>query len=222
MRFFVFLFLMVEILVSYEVYQGIAPQSTYHSLYETRKNRLLGVYGTYNKVESDANLGIVGFDSQNHDLDEKPFGFGIKAGYLLSPNHRILLGFENTLKKNGFSYRTLTLGYSFTPQIPNTQSWRLLLGVEAGLAFGKFDSGSFVINNSAMGKLDYTGLTYGVRAGAIYEMQFGELEFGIQSKRLDFGEESSSVLINDAPTGTSLDLSDTSSTGIYFGYNFLF
>ena len=133
-----------------------------------------------------------------------------------------MLGFENTLKKNGFSYRTLTLGYSFTPRIPNTQSWRLLLGVEAGLAFGKFDSGSFVINNSAMGKLDYTGLTYGVRAGAIYEMQFGELEFGIQSKRLDFGEESSSVLINDAPTGTSLDLSDTSSTGIYFGYNFLF
>lgn len=227
-RFLVFLLLAVEVLVAYEAYQGAASapqvsyQSTNHPLYEERKNRLLGVYGTFNKVESDANLGISGFDSQRHDLDEKPFGFGIKAGYLLSPNHRILLGFEHNLKKNGFSYRTLTLGYAFTPRIPNTQNWRLLLGVDAGLAFGSFDSGSFVINESAMGKLDYTGITYGVRAGAIYEMPFGELEFGIQSRRLDFGDESSSVLINDTPTSTNLDLSDTSSTGIFFGYNYLF
>ncbi len=227
MRFLVFLFLAVKVLNGYESYQEtIAPQASYqsfnHPLYEERKNRLLGVYGTFNRVESDARLNISGFDSQKHDLDEKPFGFGIKVGYLLSSNHRILLDFEHHLKKNGFSYRTMTLGYAFTPRIPNTQNWRLLLGVDMGLAFGNFDSGSFVVNESAMGKLDYTGLTYGVRAGVIYEMQFGELEFGIQSRRLDFGDENSSVLINDAQTSTNLDLSDTSSTGIFFGYSYLF
>ena len=224
MKIVFFLALFVNLFFGYEVYQNTAssPQTSYHPLYEERRNRLLGVYGTFNKVESDANLNISGFASQNHDLSEKPFGFGLQMGYLLSQNHRILVNFENTLKKNGFSYRSLTLGYAFTPRIPSTQKWRLLLGVNAGIAFGSFDSGSFVINDSAMGKLDYTGLTYGVKAGAIYETRFGELEFGIQSRRLDFGDESSSVIINDTPTGTNLDLSETSNTGFFFGYNFLF
>ncbi|KPH54799.1 hypothetical protein HPU229334_12040 [Helicobacter pullorum] len=224
MKIVFFLALFVNLFFGYEAYQNTAssPQASYHPLYEERRNRLLGVYGTFNKVESDANLNISGFASQNHDLSEKPFGFGLQMGYLLSQNHRILVNFENTLKKNGFSYRSLTLGYAFTPRIPSTQKWRLLLGVNAGIAFGSFDSGSFVINDSAMGKLDYTGLTYGVKAGAIYETRFGELEFGIQSRRLDFGDESSSVIINDTPTGTNLDLSETSNTGFFFGYNFLF
>ena len=224
MKIVFFLALFVNLFFGYEAYQNTAssPQASYHPLYEEQRNRLLGVYGTFNKVESDANFNISGFASQNHDLSEKPFGFGLQMGYLLSQNHRILVNFENTLKKNGFSYRSLTLGYAFTPRIPNTQKWRLLLGVNAGIAFGSFDSGSFVINDSAMGKLDYTGLTYGVKAGAIYETRFGELEFGIQSRRLDFGDESSSVIINDTPTGTNLDLSETSNTGFFFGYNFLF
>ncbi|CAM2814475.1 hypothetical protein [Helicobacter burdigaliensis] len=193
-----------------------------HPLLEQRKKRLLGVYGMGNIVESDAKLSIEGFATQKHDLEERPLGFGLQAGYLLSENHRILLGYEKSLKKNGFAYTSATLGYAFTPRLPNTSRWRALLGANAGLAFGKFDRGSFVVNNSAMDELSYTGITYGVRLGAIYESNYGELEFGVQSKRLDFGEEASNVLINDTRTGTKLDLSETSSTGFFFGYNYLF
>ena len=101
MKIVFFLALFVNLFFGYEAYQNTAssPQASYHPLYEERRNRLLGVYGTFNKVESDANLNISGFASQNHDLSEKPFGFGLQMGYLLSQNHRILVNFENTLKK---------------------------------------------------------------------------------------------------------------------------
>ncbi|PZT48093.1 hypothetical protein B6S12_05520 [Helicobacter valdiviensis] len=193
-----------------------------HPLLEQRKKRLLGVYGMGNIVESDAKLSIEGFATQTHNLEERPLGFGLQAGYLLNENHRIILGYEKSLKKNGFAYTSATLGYAFTPRLPNTSRWRALLGANAGLAFGKFDRGSFVVNNSAMDELSYTGITYGIKLGAIYESNYGELEFGVQSKRLDFGEEASKVLINDTQTGTKLDLSQTSSTGFFFGYNYLF
>ena len=199
-----------------------APRSTYHPLYEQRRNRLLGIYGSYAKSSSDADLHIEGYESQTHNLNEKQFGFGVQAGYLLSENHRILANFEHHLKKNGFSYQVLTLGFALTPKIPNTTDWRALLGVNVGLARAKFDSGSFVIADSAMGSLDYTGLTYGIKAGAIYALGNGELEFGIQARRLNFGEETSSVNINDTESETKLDLSQTSSIDVYVGYNFLF
>ena len=98
MKIVFFLALFVNLFFGYEAYQNTAssPQASYHPLYEERRNRLLGVYGTFNKVESDANLNISGFASQNHDLSEKPFGFGLQMGYLLSQNHRILVNFENT------------------------------------------------------------------------------------------------------------------------------
>lgn len=199
-----------------------APQSTYHPLYEERRNRLLGIYGSYSKSDSDADLHIAGYESQTHSLSEKQFGFGVQAGYLLSENHRILANFEHHLKKNGFSYQVLTLGFAWTPKIPNTTDWRALLGLNAGLAQAKFDSGSFVIAESAMGSLDYMGFTYGVKAGAIYALGNGELELGIQARRLNFGEEKSSVNINGTESATKLDLSQTSSIDVYVGYNFLF
>lgn len=199
-----------------------APQSTYHPLYEQRRNRLLGVYGSYTKTDSDADLHIAGYESQTHSLSEKQFGFGVQAGYLLSENYRILANFEHYLKKNGFSYQLLTIGFAITPKIPNTLNWRALLGFNAGLAQGKFDSGSFKIEEESMGSLDYTGFTYGVKAGAIYALQNGELEFGIQARRINFGEEASSVNIQGNETSTKLDLSQTSSVGVYMGYNFLF
>lgn len=73
-----------------------------------------------------------------------------------------------------------------------------------------------------MGKLKYTGFTYGVKAGTIYQTTYGELELGIQARRLNFGKANSSIPINDVPTSTTLDLSETSSTGLFLGYNFLF
>ncbi|MDY3112803.1 MAG: hypothetical protein SOW25_00560, partial [Helicobacter sp.] len=142
--------------------ENFTPTANYtkqntHPLYNARRNKLLGIYGAYNKATSDAKLNIEGAGEQSHDLDEKQYALGIQAGYLLSPLHRILANYEYNFKKNGFSYQIFTLGYAFTPQIPNTQNWRLLLGANAGLALGKFDSGSFVINDSAMGGLSYTG-----------------------------------------------------------------
>ncbi|WP_297814160.1 hypothetical protein [uncultured Helicobacter sp.] len=199
-----------------------APQSTYHPLYEQRRNRLLGVYGSYSKSDSDADLHITGYESQVHSLSEKQFGFGVQVGYLLSENHRILASFEHYLKKNGFSYQVLTLGYALTPKIPNTTNWRALFGINAGLTQAKFDSGSFKIGEDSMDSLDYMGFTYGVKAGAIYALQNGELEFGIQARRLNFGEEESQVNIQGNETPTKLNLSQTSSINLYMGYNFLF
>ena len=197
-------------------------QSNEHPLYQERKNRLLGVYGTFNKAQSDANLNISGFEPQTHDLDEKQFGIGIQFGYLLDANNRVLVNLEHNFKENGFSYQLLTLGYAFTPQLPNSTNWRLLLGVNAGLALGKFDSGGFVINDSAVEKLSYTGITYGVKAGLIRTFASGELEFGVQARRLDFGEESGAVAINGNLSSVNLDLSKTSAIGVYMGYNILF
>ncbi|WP_299549198.1 hypothetical protein [uncultured Helicobacter sp.] len=197
-------------------------QSDEHPLYTERKNRLLGVYSTYNKAKSDAKLSISGFETQNHNLSEKQFGIGIVFGYLLDSNNRLLASFEHHFKQNGFSYQLLTLGYAFTPKLPNSTQWRLILGVNAGLALGKFESGSFVINDSALDKLSYTGLTYGVKGGFIRTFHSGELEFGLQARRLDFGEESGSLTLNNNPSSANLDLSETSSLGFYLGYNFLF
>ncbi|WDL74570.1 hypothetical protein IP360_06985 [Helicobacter winghamensis] len=197
-------------------------QSDEHPLYTERKKRLLGIYGTYNRAKSDATLSISGFEAQKHNLSEKQFGVGIQIGYLLDSNNRVLANFEYHLKQNGFSYQLLTLGYAFTPQLPNSTNWRLLLGVNAGLALGKFDSGSFVINDSALEKLSYTGLTYGVKGGLIRTFNSGELEFGVQARRLDFGEESGSLTLNNNPSSANLDLSKTSNLGVYLGYNLLF
>ncbi|TLD80339.1 hypothetical protein LS70_009160 [Helicobacter sp. MIT 11-5569] len=197
-------------------------QNDEHPLYTQRKNRLLGVYGTYNKTKSDATLSISGFETQDHSLSEKQFGVGIQIGYLLNANNRILANFEHHLKENGFSYQLLTLGYAFTPQLPNSRNWRLLLGVNAGIALGKFDSGGFVINDSALEKLSYTGLTYGVKGGLIRTFNNGELEFGVQARRLDFGEENGNLDLNGNPSSVNLDLSKTSAIGVYLGYNILF
>ena len=56
MKIVFFLALFVNLFFGYEAYQNTAssPQTSYHPLYEERRNRLLGVYGTFNKVESDA------------------------------------------------------------------------------------------------------------------------------------------------------------------------
>lgn len=189
-----------------------------HPLYEERKNKLFGVYGTFNKAESDAKLNINAI-TQTHKLTEKQFGLGLQFGYLLSQNHRILANLEHHLKKNGFSYQLLTLGYAFTPKIPNTEHWRLLLGINVGLAQGNFDSGSFVINDSALETLKFTGFTFGVKAGAIYTASYGELEFGIQARRLNFGAKNSTLATGES---VRLDLGQTSTLGGYIGYNFLF
>ena len=193
-----------------------------HPLYKERKNRLLGVYGTFDKAQSDATLNISGFNAQTHNLDEKQFGIGIQLGYLMDANNRLLVNLEHHFKEHGFSYQLLTLGYAFTPQLPNSTNWRLLLGINAGLALGKFDSGGFVINNSAVEKLSYTGVTYGAKAGFIRTFSSGELEFGMQARRLNFGEESGAVSINGNPSRVNLDLSKTSAIGFYMGYNILF
>ena len=197
-------------------------QENEHPLYLERKKRLLGVYGSYNKADSDARLNISGFEAQNHNLNEKQFGIGIQFGYLLDANNRLSANFEHHLKRNGFSYQLLTFGYAFTPQLPNSINWRLLLGVNAGIALGEFDSGSFVVNDSALEKLSYTGLTYGIKGGFIRAFNAGELEFGVQARRLDFGEESSALTLNGNPSSANLDLSKTSSIGVYLGYNILF
>ncbi|MBX7490827.1 hypothetical protein [Helicobacter turcicus] len=197
-------------------------QNDEHPLYTERKKRLLGVYGTYNKAKSDATLSISGFETQNHSLSEKQLGVGIQFGYLLNSNNRILANFEHHLKQNGFSYQLLMLGYAFTPQLPNSRNWRLLLGVNAGLALGKFDSGSFVVNDSALEKLSYTGLTYGIKGGLIRTFSNSELEFGIQARRLNFGEKGSNIALNGNPSSANLDLSETSTLGVYLGYNILF
>ncbi len=191
-----------------------APKSTYHPLYEQRRNRLLGVYGSYAKSNSDAEITLAGFPSTEHSLSEKQFGFGVQVGYLLSENYRVLANFEHYLKKNGFSYQLLTFGFALTPKIPNTTDWRALFGVNAGLLQGKFDSGSFVVNDIAMDSLDFLGFTYGVKAGLIYELESGEIEFGIQARRLNFGEEENHNI--------KLDLGKTSSINVSMGYNFLF
>lgn len=212
-------------ILGYQGYQSsniISPQASYHPLYEQRRNRLLGIYGMSNTTNSDAMLSIVGNNPQDHSLSEKFSGIGLVVGYLLNPNHRILLNFENFFKKNGFSYQTFTLNYAFTPQIPNTINWRLLLSASAGIALAQFNEGSFVVNDSAMGKLKYTGFTYGVKAGTIYKISYGELEFGIQARRLDFGAKNNNISINNISTPATLDLSETSSTGLFLGYNFLF
>ena len=225
MRLLVLFIFLSSFTLGYQSYQPpntISPQVSYHPLYEQRRNRLLGIYGVSNKTNSDATLSITGNNPQNHSLSEKLSGIGLVVGYLLNPNHRILLNLENFFKKNGFSYQTFTLNYAFTPQIPNTIKWRLLLSANAGIALANFNEGSFVVNNSAMGKLKYTGFTYGVKAGTIYQTTYGELELGIQARRLNFGEANSSIPINDVPTSTTLDLSETSSTGLFLGYNFLF
>ena len=79
-----------------------------------------------------------------------------------------------------------------------------------------------MINDSAVEKLSYTGITYGVKAGLIRTFASGELEFGVQARRLDFGEESGAVAINGNPSSVNLDLSKTSAIGVYMGYNILF
>lgn len=191
------------------------------TLYYTFKH-LFGVYGTYNKAKSHAILAINGFDPQEHSLDEKQFGFGIQFGYLLDFNNRILGNLEHNLKHNGFSYQLLTIGYSFTPQLPNQTHWRLALGINAGLALGKFDHGSFVVNNSALEKLSYWGLTYGVKGGFIHTLSKGELEFGLQARRLDFGKKDGNLMLNGSLSPTSLNLSRTSNVGFYLGYNVFF
>lgn len=192
-----------------------------HPLYEERRNKLLGIYGSYAKADSDSKMNIGGI-KQDHNLKENHTSFGIQGGYLFSENHRILLDFAYYLKKNGFSYDTFTLGYAFTPKLPTFENWRAIFGVNAGFAMAKFSKGSFQVGESSMGELNYSGITYGVKAGLLYELPYGELEFGIAARRLDFGEESDSVLVNDAPTPTSLDLSKTSNLSWYFGYNHLF
>lgn len=222
-RFLLILVFIVSFGFGYEQRNGVyASQSNTHPLYQERRNRLLGIYGIYNLTDSDAELQIAGFDTQRHDLSEKQFGFGVQGGYLLNENHRILANFEYNLKKNGFSYQTLTLGYAFTPRLPNTTNWRGLLGVNAGLAKAKFDSGSFVVDDNSMGSLDFTGFTYGVKAGAIYEMGNGELEFAVSASRLNLGEEEDSIEVQGNPTNTKLDLGQTSNISLSVGYNFLF
>lgn len=201
---------------------GYAYQSQNHPLLEQRRNKLLGIYGSFARAESDSKLSIEGFDTQNFDLSENQLGLGIQIGYLLSSNHRILLDLGHFFKKNGFSYDIFTLGYAFTPALPNTQSWRLLLGANAGITRANFDAGSFTVNDSSLGDLSYTGFTFGVKAGLLYELEFGELEFGVQARRLNFGEKSGTLDINGTPTNTQLDLSKTSNVGVYFGYNQLF
>lgn len=222
-RFLLLLVCVVSFGFGYGERNGVyASQSNTHPLYEERRNRLLGIYGIYNLSDSDAELHVAGYESQTHKLSEKQFGFGVQGGYLLNENHRILANFEYNLKKNGFSYQTLTLGYAFTPRVPNTTNWRGLLGVNAGLVKAKFDSGSFVIGDSSMGSLDFTGFTYGVKAGAIYEMGNSELEFAVSANRLNLGEEEDNIEVNGSPTNTKLDLGQTSNISFSVGYNFLF
>lgn len=193
-----------------------------HPLYTERKKRLLGVYSTYSKARSNATLDISGFQTQEHHLSEKQFGIGIQFGYLLDSHNRILTNLEHHLKKNGFSYQLLTLGYAFTPQLPNSRNWRLLLGVNTGIALGQFDNGSFVINGSALEKLSYTGFTYGVKSGLIRTFRNGELELGVQTRRLNFGQERGNLNLNDNPSSINLNLNKTAATGVYLGYNILF
>ena len=192
-----------------------------HPLYEERRNKLLGIYGSYTKEDADSKINLDG-QSQTHGLDEKHMGFGIQAGYLLNENHRILLDFAYHLKKNGFAYSTFTIGYAFTPKLPTFDNWRAIFGVNAGLAMAKFSQGSFNIGGSSMGDLTFNGVTYGVKAGLLYALPYGELEFGIAARRLDFGDESDTLMIEDKPINANLDLSITSSLGAYFGYNYLF
>ncbi len=205
--------------------QGL-PNSNYtnaqHPLLQERKKILLGVYGSYDKAESDADLEVAGFEPQTHNLSEKQLGLGIQIGYLLSENHRILANLEHHFKEHGFSYELLTIAYALTPRIPNTMNWRLLLSANAGITYGHFDSGSFVINDNSLSSLSYLGFTYGVKAGLIRSFQNGELEFGVQARRLNFGEENGSLMINDTPNNVMLDLGKTSMLGFYVGYNYLF
>ncbi|MDA3967539.1 MULTISPECIES: hypothetical protein [Helicobacter] len=196
--------------------------NSYSPLYTDRKNKLVGVYSMVGRVSSDSTLSIEGFESQKHSLKETPIGFGVQVGYLLSENHRLLLNYEQFLKKHGFSHQLLTLGYAITPLVPNTQNLRLLLGLNVGVVMASFDSGSFTINDSSMGGLDFMGTTYGVKGGFLYNTGAGEIEFGIQARKLDLGVESGEIAVNNAPTKSSLDLSDTSSTNFFLGYNFLF
>ena len=204
---------------SYAYNQGV---NSYNPLYTDRKNKLVGVYSMLSKVSSDSVLNIEGSETQNHSLKETPIGFGVQFGYLLSDNHRLLLNYEQFLKQHGFSHQLLTIGYAITPLVPNTQNLRLLLGINIGVVMANFDSDSFTINGSSMGGLDFIGATYGVRGGFLYNMGAGEIEFGIQARKLDLGTESSEITINNAPTKSSLNLSDTSSTSLFLGYNFLF
>ncbi len=213
-RILLLIIFVVSVGLSYEERGEGYYTNNYHPLYQERRNRLLGVYGSYSKSSADAEITLAGFPAVTNSVSEKQFGFGVQVGYLLSENHRILANFEHYLKKNGFFYRTLTLGYAITPKIPNTTNWRALLGINMGLTQAKFDSGAFVINDISMDSLEFMGFTYGVKAGAIYQLENGELEFGIQARRLNFGEEESQNI--------KLDLGETSSINVQMGYNFLF
>lgn len=207
---------------TYANYQDQSSNQSYHPLYLERKNKLIGAYAMVSRIGADSVLTMQGLEAQNHSLKETPVGFGIQFGHLFSKNHRITFNYEQFLRQHGFSHQLFTIGYSITPLIPNTQNLRLLLGINAGVALAKFSSGSFNVNDNPMGKLNYIGLTYGVKGGLIHETSAGEIEFGIQSRRIQLGEQSSELIINNTPTKTTLNLDDTSSTNMFLGYNLLF
>ena len=62
----------------------------------------------------------------------------------------------------------------------------------------------------------------GNNGGDGYVLAKGELEFGLQARRLNFGKESGVVGINGNVSNVNLDLSKTHSISGYLGYNFFF
>lgn len=203
---------------------GYSSYGSQNTGYEKRRNILLGVQGSYARTSDDAKLDISGADSQTHSLKEHHPGLGLRAGYIISEKHRILMELTHYFKQNGFSYDTLTLGYAFTPAIPNMPRWRALLGAEAGFAFANFDSNNFNIEGGSMGGLKYNGITYGVRAGAIYELPNGsEIEGGFFARRMNLGSANSAITTENGDNlRADLDLSGSVTYGIYFAYNYLF
>ncbi|MDE5591768.1 MAG: hypothetical protein K2I63_02255 [Helicobacter sp.] len=194
------------------------PSEDFHPLYEQRRNRLLGIHTTMHKIKHDKMLNAI--YPKEHISNEEIPNFTIITGYL--PNHRFLFNFEDSFKKNGFAYKTFNIGYIFTPGIPGMPRWKLLLGANAGMVLGRFEERNPIIGNGSLDKFKYKGLIYGVKLGGIYRITHGELEFGIQKRRLNFDSEDNGLFINDTPSFTTLSIDRTSNTGLFFGYNFLF
>jgi hypothetical protein len=172
--------------------------------------------------------GIFGLYRHTVTMKESSGSLGgsIRAGYIISPNHRAYFQFNNMPKtehdidgssvhiKGEQSFKTFVVGYAFTPSM-GEQS-RFLLDIHAGRASAQasetITSGLIVMKE----EMKFSGTVVGTKIGAIYDLtENGELEYGIKIDGYSYGDLTS----NNGRISAKRKQSDV---GLFLGVNYKF
>jgi hypothetical protein len=172
--------------------------------------------------------GIFGLYRHTVTMKESSGSLGgsIRAGYIISPNHRTYFEFNNVAKtehdidgsnvhiKGEQSFKTFTLGYAFTPS--SGEKSRFLLDVHVGRASARaretITSGFTVMKED----MKFSGTVIGIKLGGIYEIiENGEIEYGVKMDGYSYGDLTSQ-------SGRITAKREQTDVGLFIGVNYKF